>query len=220
MTTFEKTDRNRVRRVPELGQYDSATVYEIFDAALICHVGIVGDEQPVVIPMLHALDGDRLLLHGASSSRLQLALQGGHPICVTVTHVDGIVLARSIFNHSMNYRSAVIFGRGALISNETEKLSALERFSEKMMPGRWQDARPPSDNELKATSIVTVEIESASAKISSGPPDDEEEDYALPFWAGVVPIRQVLDMPVDDPRLLPGQTVPEYVYKFVRERDI
>ena len=220
MTTFEKTDRTRVRRVPELGHYDSATVYEIFDAALICHVGIVEEGQPVVIPMLHARDRDRLLLHVASSSRLQLALQGGQQICVTVTHLDGIVLARSIFNHSMNYRSAVLFGRGSLISDETEKLAALEYFSEKMMPGRWEDARPPSDNELKATSIVAIEIESASAKISSGPPEDDDEDYALPVWAGVVPIRQVIGTPEDDPRLLPGQTVPEYVYKFVRERVI
>ena len=187
MTTFEKTNRNRVRRVPERGQYDSATVYEIFDAALICHVGIVDAGQPVVIPMLHARDDDKLLLHGATSSRLQRALQAGQPICATVTHVDGLVLARSIYHHSMNYRSAVIFGRGSLISDETEKLAALKRFSEKMMPGRWQEARLPSDNEFKATSIVSVEIESASAKIRTGSPGDDEEDYALPVWAGCGP---------------------------------
>ncbi|MFQ5407579.1 MAG: pyridoxamine 5'-phosphate oxidase family protein [Anaerolineales bacterium] len=218
MTHFKRTDLNRIRRVPDRGAYDRETVYRILDDALICHVGIVQDGRPVVIPMIHARAGDTLLLHGATSSRLQRILQSGAPVCVTVAHLDGIVLARSIYHHSLNYRSAVIFGTGTLVAEEREKWAAMERFAEKLAPGRWNDARQPSSAEYKATAIVSVAIESASAKIRTGPPGDEEDDYALPVWAGVLPIAQQLGPLQPDPRLDAAVAVPQYLRDYTARR--
>ena len=218
MTEFEKSDRNRVRRVPERGKYDKDSIYEIVDAGLICHVGFVVDGRPFVIPTLHARIGDEIMLHGAATSRLMRHVQAGSEVCLTITHVDGIVLARSIFHHSINYRSAVLFGRGRLVEGDEATMAALEAFSNRLMPGRWHDSRPPNAKELKATSVVAVPIETASAKVRVGPPGDDEEDYDLPYWAGVLPLRVAVGEPVADGCLPEGVQVPRYVRAYVEER--
>ncbi len=212
MNEFAKTSQNRVRRMPERGAYDKAVIYPIVDEALICHVGIVEETgEPVVIPTLHARRGDQILLHGATTSRLMKVAASGAPLCITVTHVDGLVLARSVFHHSANYRSAVLFGRGTLVTDATEKLAALAAFTEKLVPGRWADARTPTAIELKATSVVAVAIESASAKMRTGDPKDDEEDYALDVWAGVLPIQQQFQAPEADSQLREGIALPDYL---------
>jgi uncharacterized protein len=209
--SFPKTKRNTVKRLPKRGEYDRATIYPIIDAALICHVGFVADGQPYVIPTIHARREDTLILHGSTASRLLKQMGSGAPLCITITHLDGLVLARSTFHSSMNYRSAVVFGRGRLLEGEAEKLAALELLTEHLMPGRWADTRQPTVPELKGTSVVAVEIESASAKIRTGPPADDEEDYALPIWAGVLPIQQQWGSPLNDPRLNVGIELPGYL---------
>ncbi|MEM7033723.1 MAG: pyridoxamine 5'-phosphate oxidase family protein [Chloroflexota bacterium] len=214
MSTFEKTKRNTVIRAHTRGDYDKDSVYAIVDASLICHVGFVQNDQPFVIPTIHAREDDTILLHGATTSRLIKHVQAGHEVCITVTHLDGLVLARSVMHHSMNYRSAVIFGRGHLVSDE-DTLRCMEVFTEKLIPGRWADCRPPNAKELKATSIVAIPIESASAKIRVGPPIDDEEDYELPYWAGVVPIQQKLTTPINDTRLNGGIEIPDYVGDYI-----
>jgi nitroimidazol reductase NimA-like FMN-containing flavoprotein (pyridoxamine 5'-phosphate oxidase superfamily) len=211
---FPKTLRNKVKRHPERGQYDSAAIYAIVDQALICHVGFCQGQQVYVIPTLHARQEDRILLHGAKGSRLLRHVEAGGEVCITVTLVDGLVLARSVFNHSINYRSAVLFGKGTLIEAEAERLKALEAFTERIMPGRWQDVRPPSAVELKQTTIVAVAIESASAKVRSGPPKDDEDDLALPVWAGVVPLRQISEAPIADPQLPAEIEIPDYIRSY------
>lgn len=210
-TSFAKTARNQVRRHPERGRYDPAEIYPIVDAALICHVGFVIDGQPYVIPTLHARDGDSILLHGARASRMLQHATAGGELCITVTHIDGLVLARSVFSHSVNYRSALLFGRGRLIEDADEQMQALAAFTERLLPGRWEDARPPSPTELRQTLIVAVAIESASAKIRSGPPKDAADDLELPVWAGVVPFQQAVGAPVPDPQLAAGIALPEYI---------
>ena len=214
MSEYKKTEINRVRRVPKRGLYDKKTIYGIVDDALICHAGFVQDGRPFVIPTMHARRGDEILLHGATTSRLIRHVQAGNEICVTMTHLDGIVLARSVFSHSLNYRSAVLFGRGYLVEGDEATLEALELFTERLMPGRWADARSPNREELKATAVVAIPIEMASAKVRSGPPADDEEDYALPVWAGVLPIEQVVGPPEADGRLAEDINVPDYVVKF------
>jgi nitroimidazol reductase NimA-like FMN-containing flavoprotein (pyridoxamine 5'-phosphate oxidase superfamily) len=166
--------------------------------------------------MLYARRGDTILLHGAATSRLLRHLQDGHPVSVAVTIVDGIVFARSVFHHSMNYRSVVAFGAGRLVTGTDEKLAALEAFTEHIAPGRWRDARPPNKKELKATSVVAVDIESAAAKVRAGPPIDEEEDYTLPCWAGVLPLRQHPQSPIPDPRLRGTPAIPGYIARYRR----
>lgn len=217
-TDFTLTDRNRVRRLPKRAHYDTETIHQIIDDALICHVGIADGNQPFVIPTLIARDGDTILLHGASTSRTLKHIEAGHEVCVTVTHVDGIVLARSVFHHSMNYRSAVIFGTGELITDEDAKMRALEVFTEKLLPGRWADARVPNGTELKATSIVAVPMASASAKVRTGDPGDDAEDMDLPVWAGVIPIQTVYGEPEDAADLREGIAVPDYIQAYVGER--
>ena len=196
MSDFDVTPLNRVKRLPDRGHYDRETIYPIVDAGLICHVAFVVDGRPFAIPTLHARDGDTLLLHGASTSRMLRHLAQGGEVCVTVTHVDGLVLAKSVFNHSINYRSAVLFGRGRLIEDEAGKMAALAAFTEKILPGRWAEARLPNAVEMKATSVIAVEIESASAKIRTGPPHDDDEDLELPVWVGVLPITQSTGAPI------------------------
>lgn len=215
MTEFTPTDKNRVRRMPTRGAYDTATIYPIVDAALICHVGLVQDGEPVVIPTLHARRGDEILLHGATTSRLMQYAAAGHPLCLTMTLVDGLVLARSVFHHSVNYRSAVLFGRGQLVPDD-QKLAYLAHFTEKLLPGRWDDVRAPNAAEFKATAVVAVTIESASAKVRTGPPKDDEEDYALPVWAGVLPIRQAFGELVADPQLRESIAVPGYLQAYMK----
>lgn len=211
MTTFPQTDLNRVRRIPQRGAYDKETIYGIIDAAPICHVGFVDGGQPVVIPTIHARRDDRLFLHGAPASRMLKHIQSGAPLCVTITILDGLVLARSVFHHSMNYRSVVLFGRGRLLEDDEEKLAALETITEHVLPGRWADARQPNRRELQATSVVEIVIEQASAKVRTGPPGDDEEDYALPVWAGVLPVKLAYGDPVPDPLLAEGIEPPGYL---------
>lgn len=211
---FPKTARNQVKRLSKRGHYDAATIYPIIDEALICHVGFVLDGQPFVIPTLHARDGDTILLHGAKASRLLRHLEAGGSVSITCTLVDGIVLARSVFHHSMNYRSAVVFGQGQRIEGDEERLRALEVFTEKLMPGRWADAREPNRVEMKQTTVVAVPIESASAKVRVGPPSDEEADYDLPVWAGVLPVGMAVGAPIADERLRDGIEVPDYIQTY------
>ncbi len=200
--------------MPERGYYDAATIYPIVDAALICHVGFVLEDQPFVIPTLHARLDDTILLHGAKGSRLLRYIQTGGEVCITITHIDGIVLARSVFHHSINYRSAVLFGKGAVIVDAQAQLQALQAFTERLIPGRWHDARQPNALELKQTTVIAVQIESASAKIRTGPPSDEIDDLELPVWAGVLPLRQSAGVPLADPQLKPGVELPDYIRDF------
>ncbi len=209
--TFEKTDRNQVKRVPVRGHYDRETVYGILDAGSVCHVGFVGDDgQPFVIPTLYGREDDQLYLHGSAASRMVKKLSAGIAVCLTVTHVDGLVLARSAFHHSMNYRSAVVFGTAVEVTDQ-EKGHGLFVISQQVLKGRWEEVREPSAKELKATSVLRVAIESASAKIRTGPPVDEPEDDVLPVWAGVVPLVSSWQTPQQDPKLRPGIPVPRSV---------
>jgi nitroimidazol reductase NimA-like FMN-containing flavoprotein (pyridoxamine 5'-phosphate oxidase superfamily) len=216
MTTRRSTEARppdeelRIRRVAERADYDRNTVNEIVDAALIAHVGTIRDGKPVVIPMLAARDGDWLLLHGAPASG---TMRRGrrHEVAVSMTLLDGLVLARSAFHHSLNYRSVVVLGQAEIISDEAERSRALEVFMERLVPGRQKQLRPTTITELKQTAVLRLSLEKASAKIRSGPPGDEEEDYDWPVWAGVVPVSTSLGDPVPDPRLSPGIDVPDAV---------
>jgi uncharacterized protein len=205
------TDRTRVRRVPQRGVYERETVEAILDESLISHVGFVHDGYPVVIPTLHARLGDRLYLHGSAASRMLRTLQNGVPVCVTATLVDGLVLARSAFHHSVNYRSAVVFGHATAVEAEQDRLEALELFTEKLVPGRWADVRPPTRQELKGTTVLRLPLDEASAKVRTGPPVDDDEDYDLPVWAGVLPLGTQVAAPQPDPRLDPAIETPGYV---------
>jgi uncharacterized protein len=216
MTEFPLDERNRVRRLPERGWYERDLIYQIVDEALYCHVAFVQDRQPFVIPTIHARWDDTLVLHGAPASRLLKHIQAGEPVSVAVTLLDGLVLARSAFHHSMNYRSAVLFGRGRLLAAEEDKLRALEVLTEHLAPGRWKDVRRPTRQELKATWVAAIPIESASAKVRSGPPKDDAEDYALPIWAGVLPLQLVPQEPVADPQLGPDSAAPDYIVHYAR----
>lgn len=196
---FAITELNQIKRAPKRGAYDYQTVFQVIDAAWMGHVGILNPQGGVtVIPMLHARMEDSLIFHGANSSRLMKYLSSGDPVSVSFGLIDGLVLAKSLFHHSMNYRSAVVFGSGRLISDTTEVLAALKAVSEKIMPGRWDDARPPSKKELSATAVVKLQIESAAAKIRTGDPMDDESDLALPVWSGALPIRSSFGKPITD----------------------
>lgn len=208
---FEKSDLNQVKRVPRRGAYDKATVYAILDAALIGHVSFVVDGQPYVIPTLIARDADSLLLHGATTSRLMRHAAQGERLAVGVTHVDGLVLARSVFHHSVNYRSAVVFGQARPITEPAAKLEALRLFTERLVPGRWADARRPNATELQATAVVALAISAASAKVRTGPPGDDEADYQLPVWAGVLPVLSRYGIPQPDSRLAEATPIPGYL---------
>lgn len=218
MSQFEQTSLNKVKRHPERAVYEKDVIYQIVDEAIICHVGFIQDNKPFVIPTLHARRGNEILLHGATTSRLIKHIVAGNEVCVTMTLLDGLVLARSVFSHSANYRSAVLFGRGRLIEAKEEKLQALMAFTESMIPGRWEDVRQPNEKELKATSIVSIPIDLGSAKIRQGPPGDEEADLELPVWAGVVPVKQQLGEPIDAPELKDGITVPEYLRRYISDQ--
>jgi uncharacterized protein len=205
------SDRTRVRRTPQRGVYERETVEAILDETLISHVGFVHDGHPVVIPTLHARLGDRLYLHGSAASRMLRTLQQGVPVCVTTTLVDGLVLARSAFHHSVNYRSVVVFGEATAVEPEEQRVKALELFTEKLVPGRWADVRPPTRQELKGTKVLSLSLDEASAKVRSGPPIDDDEDYDLPVWAGVLPLATEVATPQPDPRLDPAIETPGYV---------
>jgi nitroimidazol reductase NimA-like FMN-containing flavoprotein (pyridoxamine 5'-phosphate oxidase superfamily) len=201
---FPVTERTRLRRLPPRGVFERETVYGILDEALVCHVGFVADGQPFVIPTIHARLGDRLVVHGSAASRMLRNLAGGVPVCVTVTLIDGLVLARSAFHHSMNYRSVVVLGTAALVTDPAEKVAALEAIVEHVAPGRTPEVRPPTPQELKATSVLTIALDEASAKIRTGGPIDDEADLALPCWAGVIPLRLTPSAPIADTLLAPG----------------
>jgi hypothetical protein len=212
------TARTRVVREPKRGAYDRDTVYRILDEGFLCHVGFVVDGQPFVIPTSYGRKDASLYIHGSAASRMLRQMQkDGVPVCITVTLLDGLVLARSVFNHSMNYRSVVILGKATLVDDPEEKLAALRILAEQILPGRWDDARQPNDRELKATSVLRVNIEEFSAKVRTGPPNDDEEDYSFPTWAGVLPLAMVPGRPIDDARLLPGREAPEYVKHYSRK---
>src|SRR5436190_4173897 len=187
MNEIPSTTRTTLKRLPKRGSHDREIINQILDEAFICHVGFVLDGQPVVIPTGYARIDEHLIVHGSQASRMLQELEKGIDVCVTVTLVDGLVLARSAFHHSMNYRSVVIFGRATIIGDREEKVAALTALSEHMIRGRWKDVREPNESEIKQTTVLTVPIEEASAKIRSGPPLDDEEDYELPVWAGVIP---------------------------------
>ncbi len=196
--------RTRIRRVPQRGLYDRATIDAILDDSLVAHVGFTVDEQPYVIPMLVARLGDRLYIHGSTASRMVRKLAAGVPACLTTTLVDGLVLARSAFHHSLNYRSVVVVGTATLVEGADERAAALEAFTEKLVPGRWDEIRPPTAQELKGTRVLAMELTEASAKVRDGGPVDDEEDYALDVWAGVVPLALTAGAPMPDDRLRAG----------------
>jgi nitroimidazol reductase NimA-like FMN-containing flavoprotein (pyridoxamine 5'-phosphate oxidase superfamily) len=211
------TPRTRVVREPERGVYDREAAYRILDEGFLCHVGFVVDGQPFVIPTSYGRVGNNLYIHGSAASRMLRQMRDGVAVCVTVTLLDGLVLARSVFNHSMNYRSVVILGKATLVDDPKEKLEALNALSEHILPGRWADSRQPSERELKATSVLRVPIEEFSAKVRVGPPIDDEEDYAFPTWAGVVPLEMVSGAPIPDARLDASQPVPAYISPYTRK---
>ncbi|MCU0238888.1 MAG: pyridoxamine 5'-phosphate oxidase family protein [Pyrinomonadaceae bacterium] len=208
---FEQTPRNQVRRVAKRGKYDKETIYDILDKAFLCHISFVLDGQPFIIPTLYARVDDAIYIHGSHISRMLKHLETGEKICLAVTHVDGIVLARSAFHHSMNYRSAVIFGTGKLVESDEEKLIALKAISDNILQERWEDCREPNQKELNVTSVIKIEIETASAKIREGMPIDDDSDYNSSFWAGILPINQTFGEPIDDDKLADGIELPNYL---------
>jgi uncharacterized protein len=214
--TFPQTDRTRLKRLPKRGHYDRDTVNGILDEGFICHVGFVVDGQPFVIPTGYARVDDNLYVHGSQASRMLRTLAGGMDVCVTVTLVDGLVLARSAFHHSMNYRSVVVFGRAELVADREEKLAALFALSEHFIRGRWNDVREPTEQELTATSVLSLPLTEASAKVRTGPPLDDEEDYSLPVWAGVIPLKMVAQAPIKDPKLPEEIITPAYANEYRR----
>ena len=213
---LKPTGRTRVRRIANRGVYDRQVIYSILDEALICHVGFVDGGHPFVLPTIHVRVDDRLYLHGSKGSRMLDRVTTGDGACVTVTLVDGLVLARSAFHHSMNYRSVVILARGVEIVDSGDKSRILDALVEHTIPGRLRDARPPSRKDLDATKVVALPIDEASAKIRTGPPVDDESDYALPAWAGVIPLSLVAGAPLPDPKLRVNLDVPPYVTGYER----
>jgi nitroimidazol reductase NimA-like FMN-containing flavoprotein (pyridoxamine 5'-phosphate oxidase superfamily) len=218
MDSFTPTGRSALKRLPKRGEYGREGVYKILDEGLVCHVGFVVEGQPFVIPTGYGRAGDTLYLHGAQASRMLKTLREGIEVCVAVTLVDGMVLARSAFHHSMNYRSVVIFGRAVAVEDAAEKWEALRVLTEHLAPGRWAEVRQPSEREMRATLVLALPLAEASAKVRTGPPVDDEEDYELPVWAGVVPLRLSADAPIDDPRLRPGIEPPPHVSGYARGR--
>jgi nitroimidazol reductase NimA-like FMN-containing flavoprotein (pyridoxamine 5'-phosphate oxidase superfamily) len=214
--TFSPTERTRVVREPHRGYFDRETIYKILDEGFVCHVGFSVEDQPYVIPTMFARVNDALYFHGSAASRMLRGVSSGFAVCITVTLIDGLVLARSVFNHSMNYRSVVALGKATLVDASEEKLAALRAFTEKILPGRWDDARQPSEKELKATSILRLPLSEVSAKMRIGDVQDDEPDYPLPVWAGVLPLRLTASAPIRDSRCDPDLPVPASVANFDR----
>jgi nitroimidazol reductase NimA-like FMN-containing flavoprotein (pyridoxamine 5'-phosphate oxidase superfamily) len=217
--THVPTARTRVVRETHRGVYERAAAYEILDEGFICHVGFVIDGQPFVIPTAYGRSGDNLYIHGSAASRMLRNLDKGIAACITVTLLEGLVLARSIFNHSMNYRSVVVLGTAVAVLDAKEKLEALKLLSEHILAGRWAESRQPNEKELKQTLVLRLPIEEFSAKIRRGPPIDDEEDYKFPTWAGVIPLEMVPGPPINDPRLDPKTPVPLYARAYSRKRE-
>jgi nitroimidazol reductase NimA-like FMN-containing flavoprotein (pyridoxamine 5'-phosphate oxidase superfamily) len=207
-SSLRRTDLSRVKRLPRRGHYDFDTVAAILDTGFLCHIGYVIDGAPLVTPTAYWREGRRVYWHGSHASRMLNAEKGGAPVCLTVSHVDGLVMARSAFHHSINYRSVMLFGRAHAVEDDEHKLAAMRAFVERMYPGRWDTLRPVTKKELKATMALWMDIDEGSAKVRTGPPIDDTPDYALPIWAGVIPVRAVAGKPVDDPQLTPGLKPP------------
>src|SRR5262245_46512010 len=216
MTSFKPTERTTLKRLPKRAEYDREAVHRILDEAFICHVGFVSDGKPVVIPTSFGRIGEDLYIHGSSASRMLRSLEQGIDVCVTVTLVDGLVLARSAFHHSINYRSVVVFGNAQRVDDPAEQFQALHAFVDHVVPGRWEEVRPPSEAELKATTVLKLALSEVSAKIRTGPPIDDDEDYQLRVWAGVLPLTFSTGTPVSDDRVLPGIEPSDYVYSYNR----
>src|ERR1700729_2323833 len=216
LDNFSVTERTRVIREPQRGVFDRATIYKILDEVFICHVGFALSGQPFVVPTMYARVGDAIYFHGSAASRMLRNVSAGVSVCVTVTLVDGLVLARSVFNHSMNYRSVVALGKATLVDAGAEKMEALRGFTEKILPGRWDEARQPNEKELKATSILRLELNEVSAKVRVGPPEDNAEDYALGIWAGVLPMQLKTGAPIRDERCDGRIAVPDYIQDYRR----
>lgn len=217
--SYTPTERTRLVREPQRAVYDRDAAYRILDEGFICHVGFIADGQPFVIPTGYGRADDNLYIHGSAASRMLRRIDEGVPVCVTVTLLDGLVLARSIFNHSMNYRSVVVLGTAVAVEDPAEKLEALRRLSQHILPGRWKDSRPPNEKELKATLVLRLPITEFSAKVRQGPPIDDEEDYAFPTWAGVIPLEMVAGKPVNDPRLDSSVSIPAYAQSYSRSKE-
>jgi len=216
MSDFTPTERTQVKRLPKRGKYERETVFAILDAGFVCHVGFIVDGQPYVIPTNYGRSGDTVYLHGSAASRMLHTLSEGVPMSVTVTHVDGLVLARSAFHHSVNYRSVVILGTARLVTDAAEKMEALRVFTEHVMKGRWDDVRQPTEQELKATTVLALPLEEVSAKVRTGGPIDDEADYTLPVWAGVLPLETSVKEPVPDPQRKRDQPIPPYLKNYSR----
>jgi uncharacterized protein len=214
MVELVRTNRSRVKRLPKRGVYDLDTVAAILDAGFLCHVGYVIDGDPYVTPTSYWREADHVYWHGSSASRMLRTLEAGTQVCLTVAHIDGLVLARSGFHHSINYRSVMLFGRAHKVDGEAAKERALQNFVERLYPGRWNELRPVNRKELKATTVLHMKIEEGAAKVRTGPPVDDEEDYGLPIWAGVVPVRMQVGCPVPDDRLNAAVAVPAYLSEF------
>jgi nitroimidazol reductase NimA-like FMN-containing flavoprotein (pyridoxamine 5'-phosphate oxidase superfamily) len=219
MKQLPQTERTALRRLPKRGTYDRESIYAILDEALLCHVGFIVEAQPYVIPTGFVRVEDRLFLHGSKASRMLKALKDGVEACVTVTLLDGLVLARSAFHHSMNYRSVVVFGKASSVEDDKGKMAVLRAFSEHMIPNRWDEVREPNQNELNATLVVSLPLDEASAKIRVGPPVDDEEDYALSVWAGVLPLRVMTQEAINDPRLPEEIQLPASVGNYNRANE-
>jgi nitroimidazol reductase NimA-like FMN-containing flavoprotein (pyridoxamine 5'-phosphate oxidase superfamily) len=216
--TIPATDRTRVVREAHRAVYHREAIYAILDEGIVCHVGFAVEAQPFVIPTMYARVGDCIYFHGSAASRMLRNLSGGLRVCITVTLADGLVLARSVFNHSMNYRSVVALGNATLIDDPNEKLVALQSFTEKILKGRWNDARQPNEKELKATSILKLSLTEVSAKVRVGDVEDDADDYALSVWAGIIPFRTVVDPPIRDSRCHPSIPIPAYAAQYKRQR--
>ncbi|MGI9036998.1 MAG: pyridoxamine 5'-phosphate oxidase family protein [Pyrinomonadaceae bacterium] len=212
------TGKTKLRRLPKRGSYEVETIYKILDEGFVAHVGFAANGQTFVIPTGYARSGDNLLIHGSSVSRMMRALSEEIEICVSVTLIDGLVLARSAFHHSMNYRSVVVFGAAKIITDENEKMEALRLFTEHIVPNRWREVRPPTTNELKATTVLALPLTEASAKIRTGNPVDDEEDYAMNVWAGVLPAAMNFGEPIPDAQLSREIEPPDYIANYRRPR--
>ena len=211
-----KTSRTQVRRASKRGHYDFETIARILDEGLVCQIGFVVDERPFVIPTAYGRVADKVYIHGAGASRMLKSLLAGIEVCLTVTLLDGLVLARSAYHHSMNYRSVVLFGQAQKVTDANEKMEALKAFTEHVIKGRWQDVRSPSPEELAATCVLALPIAEASAKIRTGPPVDAEADYSLPIWAGVLPLQTTSGAPIADPKLTADLAIPDNVLQYQR----
>jgi nitroimidazol reductase NimA-like FMN-containing flavoprotein (pyridoxamine 5'-phosphate oxidase superfamily) len=216
MDKIPQTPRTTLKRLPQRGNYDRELINQILDEGFICHVGFAVDGRPFVIPTGYARMAEKLFIHGSQASRMLRTVGWGIDVCLTVTLIDGLVLARSAFHHSMNYRSVVVFGNARVVDNPEEKLEALRALSDHMIPGRWEDVREPTERELQLTTVLSLPLAEASAKVRTGPPIDDEEDYELPIWAGVIPLGLVADEPINDPRLPGNSEPPKYAVTYNR----